>query len=272
MSSVSVKTLPIEPSERSLGEVLGPARIALRIVVPVLVLVIWQLASLSLSADSFNLPTPTDVLHGFAELWRTGDIQRAIPASLARAGLGLAIGLLIGTSFGVMNGLFRISEELFDSTFQIVRVIPFIAVVPLFVIWFGIDESMKIILIALACVFPAYINTYAAVRLVDPKLVEAGQTFGMSHGEIIWQIVLPAALPSILVGVRYAMGVSLLALIVAEQVNSKSGIGYVVYVAQSALRIDLILVGIIMYAILGLLVDVLMRLVEKYSMPWLGKR
>jgi sulfonate transport system permease protein len=267
-----LKSLPVEPSGRSFAELIRPARIGLRLVVPLLVIVIWQLTSVKLTGASFNLPSPTDVLHGFVELWDAGDIQRAIPASLGRAGLGLAFGLIFGTIFGVFNGLFRLSEELFDSTFQIVRVIPFIAVVPLFVIWFGIEETMKIVLIAIACVFPAYINTYAAVRLVDAKLVEAGQTFGMNRGEIVVQIVLPAALPSILVGVRYAMGVSLLALIVAEQVNSKSGIGYIVYVAQSALRIDLILVGVILYAILGLLVDVLMRFIETHSMPWLGKR
>ncbi|HEY1921015.1 MAG TPA: ABC transporter permease [Streptosporangiaceae bacterium] len=270
--AVYVKVLPVEQSRRRPIRMTRPARMTLKILVPVLVLVGWQLGSIKASSASFNLPSPTQVLEGFKELWQNGSIEAAIPASLARAGLGLLFGLAIGIFFGVMNGLFHLFEDLFDATFQIVRVIPFIALVPLFIIWFGIGEQMKIILIALACAFPAYINTYAAVRLVDRKLVEAGQTFGMNRARIIIQIILPASLPSILVGVRTAMGVSLLALIVAEQVNSPTGIGHIIYVASSSLRIDLIMVGIIMYAILGLLVDILMRFVERYSMPWLDAR
>jgi sulfonate transport system permease protein len=269
--NVRVKVLPVEQTKRPLARLRTPLSMTLKVVVPILVLLLWQLTSHH-SAGSFNLPSPTDVLKGFKELWVSGDIEAAIPASLSRAGLGLLFGLAIGNFFGVANGLFKTAEDLFDATFQIVRVIPFIAVVPLFVVWFGIGEQMKIILITLACTFPAYINTYAAVRQVDPKLVEAGRAFGLSRLAIIGQIILPAALPSILVGVRTAMGVSLLALIVAEQVNSNAGIGHIIYVASSALRIDLIMVGIIMYAILGLLVDVMMRAIERYSMPWLGER
>jgi sulfonate transport system permease protein len=155
---------------------------------------------------------------------------------------------------------------------QIVRTIPFVAVTPLFLVWFGISEQMKIILVAMACTFPVYINTFSGVRQVDPKLVEVGRTFSMSRLRIIAQIVLPAALPSILVGVRYAMSTSLLALIVAEQVNSVNGIGHLIYLASNAVRLDLIMAGIITYAVLGVLVDVVMRLIERYSMPWAGKR
>jgi sulfonate transport system permease protein len=267
--AVYVKVLPVEQGRRRSALAARPVRLTLKILVPVLVLVGWQLGSIKASSTSFNLPSPTQVLAGFKELWQNGSIEAAIPASLARAGLGLLFGVAIGIFFGVLNGLFHIFEDLFDATFQIVRVIPFIALVPLFIIWFGIGEQMKIILIALACAFPAYINTYAAVRLVDRKLVEAGRTFAMSRAAVIMQIILPAALPTILVGVRTAMGVSLLALIVAEQVNSPTGIGHIIYVASSALRIDLLMVGILLYAILGLLVDIVMRAVERYSMPWL---
>jgi sulfonate transport system permease protein len=267
--TVYVKALPVEQSHRKLASLAGPGRAALKVLVPVLVLACWQLASIKASSASFSLPSPTQVLAGFKELWQNGQIEAAIPASLSRAGLGLLFGLAVGILFGILNGLFRSSEDLFDATFQIVRVIPFIALVPLFIVWFGIGQQMKIILIAMACAFPAYMNTYAAVRLVDRKLVEAGQTFSLSRAAVIVQIILPAALPSILVGVRMAMGVALLALIVAEQVNSSAGIGHIIYVASNSVRIDLIMVGIIMYAILGLLVDVLMRVIERYSMPWL---
>ncbi|EIC83098.1 nitrate/sulfonate/bicarbonate ABC transporter inner membrane protein [Serratia sp. M24T3] len=204
-------------------------------------------------------------------MWKNEDVQSAIPASLARAGTGLFFGLVIGLVLGIANGLFKISEQLFDSSMQIVRIIPFIAVIPLFVVWFGIGEEMKIILIALACSFPVYINTYTAVKLVDNKLVEVGETFGLSYISIIFQIIIPSAFPTILIGIRYAMSTSLLALVVAEQVNSKSGIGNIIYIASNALRIDLIMVGIIIYAVLGIIVDITMRLVEFYSMPWLNR-
>ncbi|WP_213765582.1 ABC transporter permease [Caballeronia sp. dw_19] len=270
-STIDLRRLPIEPSNKATFVWLRHARQALRALIPLLVILLWQVTSSVVTSEGFQLPSPTDVMMGFVELWRGGDIQSAIPASLARAGAGLAFGLAIGLTFGVANGLARLAEELFDSTLQIIRVIPFIAVVPLFLVWFGIGETMKLVLISLACTFPVYINTYSAVKLVDQKLVEVGRTFAMSRREIVMQIVIPAAFPTILVGVRYAMSTSLLALIVAEQVNSNAGIGHIIYLASNALRIDLIMAGIIMYAVLGILVDVFMRIVERYSMPWLAR-
>jgi sulfonate transport system permease protein len=181
---------------------------------------------------------------------------------------GLVIGVTIGSAAGATAGLFRIGDEILDSSFQILRAIPFIAVVPLFVLWFGIDEEPKIILISLACVFPAYVNTYSGVRHVDPKLIEAAGLFGLSRFKIITHVIVPAALPPILVGIRYAMSTALLALIVAEQLNGRNGIGTIILTANSALRIDLIIAGILVYAAIGVLIDIIMRAVEKYSMPW----
>lgn len=270
--SVYMKSLPVELLPQRRFKVLLPLRHSIRLFVPVMVIFIWQLSSSVVSQHGFQLPSPIDVVNGFVELWQSGDIQTAIPASLARAGTGLFFGLMIGLVFGIANGLFNIFEQLFDSSMQIVRIIPFIAVIPLFVVWFGIGEEMKIILIALACSFPVYINTYAAVKLVDRKLVEVGEIFGLSRISIILKIIIPSAFPTILIGVRYAMSTSLLALVVAEQVNSKSGIGHIIYLASNALRIDLIMVGIIIYAVLGIVVDITMRLVEYYSMPWLSRR
>lgn len=269
--TVVLRRLPVDGPPVSGLAILRAVRPGLRVVLPLLILIVWQVTSSVVDSTGFQLPPPLDVLAGFKELWQSGDIQAAIPASLARAGAGLALGLVIGIAFGLANGLLTLSEELFDSTLQVVRVIPFIAVVPLFLVWFGIGEMLKLVLISLACVFPAYINTYAAVRLVDHKIVEVGQTFGISRLRIVLQIILPAALPTILVGVRYAMSTSLLALIVAEQVNSNAGIGHIIYVASNALRIDLIMVGIVMYAVLGILVDIFMRAVERFSMPWLAR-
>ncbi|HEM7843192.1 ABC transporter permease subunit (plasmid) [Burkholderia multivorans] len=268
---VALRRLPVDGDVTPTFAWLAVLRPGIRVLVPLLVVVVWQTTSSLADQVGFQLPSPLDVVAGFRELWHSGDIQSAVPASLGRAGAGLALGLLVGLIFGLTNGLVRLSEELFDSTLQIVRVIPFIAMVPLFLVWFGIGETLKLVLISLACVFPAYINTYGAVRQVDHKLVEVGQTFGISRLRIVVQIILPAALPTILIGVRYAMGTSLLALIVAEQVNSNAGIGHIIYVASNALRIDLIMVGIVMYAALGILVDVFMRLVERFSMPWIAR-
>lgn len=270
-ASINMKQLPIEilPGRRS--KLFPSLRHINRLLIPLLVIVIWQLTSSVVSEHGFQLPSPTEVLQGFVELWQGGDIQSAIPASLARAGTGLVLGLGIGLVLGIANGLFRIAEEMFDSSMQIIRVIPFIAVIPLFVVWFGIGEEMKIILIALACSFPVYINTYSAVKLVDQKLIEVGETFGMNRLNIILQIIIPSAFPTILIGVRYAMSTSLLALVVAEQVNSKNGVGHIIYLASNALRIDLIMAGIIIYAVLGIIVDITMRLVEFYAMPWLNR-
>jgi sulfonate transport system permease protein len=271
-AELRIKALPLERSPRATTRFTRPGRILLRFLVPLIVLAVWQVTTTGHAASSgYHLPSPADVAEGFRQLWQNGQIEAAIPTSLARAGIGFALGIAIGIPFGVLDGLFNIFESLFDTTFQIVRVIPFLALVPLFEVWFGIGEGMKIILIAVASVFPVYINTCSAVRLVDPKLVEAGQTFSLSRPAIILKVVLPLAWPSILVGIRYSMGVALLALIIAESVNSNAGIGDIIYVAQNAFRIDLMMVGILLYAALGVVIDVVMRLIERYSTPWLTR-
>lgn len=269
--TVLVRKLAVDGAVASASKRLAAVRPALRGVLPIVVLLIWQLTSSASSNAGFSLPSPMDVVRGFHELWLSHDIQTALVASLGRAALGFALGLAIGVTLGLANGLSQLSEELFDSTLQIVRVIPFIAVVPLFVVWFGIGETLKLVLISMACVFPAYINTYTAVRLVDRRLIEVGNTFGFSRVRIVLRIILPSALPTILVGVRYAMSTALLALIVAEQVNSNAGIGHLIYLASNALRIDLIVVGISIYAILGIVIDVGMRLIERRALPWLDR-
>lgn len=243
-------------------------RNALRAALPVAIVAAWWFVSETGIVSPVVFPSPLHVLSALADLVRTGELIQALPVSLARAGAGLAFGLGIGIFFGVVNGLFRLGEELFDSSFQIIRQIPFIATVPLFIIWFGIAEEMKIIIIALACVFPVYLNTYAGVRYVDSRLVEAGQVFGLNAVKRITSIILPAALPQILVGVRYAMGVSLLALVLAESVNARSGLGYIISIAQGAIRVDLITAVVIIYALLGVAVDIVMRFLERRLLPW----
>ncbi|MBD1551049.1 ABC transporter permease [Pseudomonas typographi] len=240
----------------------------LRALAPVLVLVIWNVLSVSGIISQRLFPSPLTVLQALWDLVVTGQLKSALAASLARGVIGLVIGVTLGIAAGTLAGLTRIGDQLLDSSFQIVRAIPFIAVVPLFVLWFGIDEKPKIILIALACIFPAYVNTYSGVRHVDPKLVESARLFGLRGIRLVIQIVLPSALPPILVGIRYSMSTALLALIVAEQLNSQNGIGTIILTANSALRIDIMIAGILIYAALGVLIDIGMRVVERRSMPW----
>jgi sulfonate transport system permease protein len=240
----------------------------LRALIPSTVIVLWQVLSSTGVINPQLFPSPLQVIAGFVHLVKTGALADAIPASLGRAGIGLTNGLIIGVTAGTIAGLFRLGDELFDSTFQIIRAIPFIALLPLMIIWFGIEEEPKIILISIACIFPAYVNTYAGVRHVDSKLIEAGKVFGMNKVQLILKVILPMARPQMLVGLRYAMTTSLLALIVAEQINAQRGIGAIILNANSALRIDLMISGILVYATIGIMIDILMRVIEQKSMPW----
>ncbi|MHC5858128.1 ABC transporter permease [Nostoc sp.] len=240
----------------------------LRVASPALIVILWQLVSVFGIVPPQILPSPTDILAAFAELIRLGDLQEALPTSLSRSLIGLAIGGTIGLGLGLFAGLWRIGEEIFDAPLQMLRTIPFIALVPLFITWFGIDETAKIIVITVATIFPIYLNTYAGVRGVDPKLLEAATVFGLSRQETVRHVILPTALPSILVGLRFSAGTSLLALVVAEQINARSGIGYILNNANANQRADIIIAGIIVYAALGITNDVVMRLIEWLALPW----
>lgn len=240
----------------------------LRILVPVGLIALWQLSSALGWASEFTLPPPSLILDAYRELWSGGDLQDALPVSLKRAGIGLFFGVTIGLTLGLVAGLWRLGEEIFDAPMQMLRTVPFIAVLPLFITWFGIGEQPKLILIAAATVFPVYLNTYHGVRGVDKKLVEAGQTFGLSGWRLATRVILPTALPSALTGIRYAAGVALLALVLAEQINAREGIGYILNNANQNQRPDIVIAGILIYALLGILVDVVMRLVEHIALPW----
>ncbi|WP_454916447.1 ABC transporter permease [Xanthobacter sediminis] len=243
-------------------------RFLLRALVPALLLVVWQAVSSFGWVGPETLPSPTDILAAFAELIRTGELQSAIPSSLARAAVGLVLGSVTGLLLGLFAGLWRIGEELSDASLQMLRTVPFIAMIPLFIIWFGIGEEAKIALIYGASIFPVYLNTYAGVRAVDHKLIEAAQVFGLSPRLIAQRVIIPTALPSILVGLRYAAGVSLLALVAAEQINARSGIGFILINANQNQRTDIIIAGIIVYALLGIVIDLIMRVVERLALPW----
>lgn len=255
------------PSRSRLSSLREPL---LRSLVPVLLIAAWQLVSSLGVVSDFVLPSPAAVLAAYRELWQSGDLQSALQISLGRAALGLLIGGGAGLLLGLSAGLSKSAERGFDTVLQMLRTIPFIALVPIFIVWFGIGELSKIALIVGATISPMYLGTYHAIRGIDPKLLELGRTFRLSRGYQIRLILLPMALPGILVGVRYSAAIALLALVAAEQINASAGIGYILNNANQFQRTDIIIAGILVYAALGIGVDALLRLVERKALAWRG--
>lgn len=241
---------------------------AARLLLPAALIVVWQFASSTGFLNPRTLESPTAVILTLVELAVSGVLWDSLAASLTWATAGLLLGGGLGLVLGLIAGLSRIGETAYDALLQMLRMVPFLALIPLFVIWFGLDEAPKILLIALASIFPVYLNTYSGVRNVDPKVVEAATVFGMSRTAIALHIVGPLALPSIMVGVRYAMGVALLSLVAAEQVNANSGLGYLALNPRASLRTDIILGVVLLYAVLGVVIDVVIRVVQAAILPW----
>jgi sulfonate transport system permease protein len=235
---------------------------------PLLIVILWQVAASSGLIPTRTLASPAMIAGTFAELISSGELPRHLLVSLGRVATGLGIGIVVGTTFALIAGLSRRGEDLLDATLQMLRTLPFLALVPLFILWFGIGETPKIALVALGTMFPIYLTLFSGIRGVDAKLIEAGSTLGLTRREQVLHIVLPGALPSALVGLRYALGVAWLSLVVAEQINADSGIGFLVMTARDFLRTDIILVGLIVYAILGLSADQIVRVLERRVLAW----
>ncbi len=214
------------------------------------------------------LAGPSTVIGSAVKLIETGELQDAMVISLGRALAGLAIGGTIGVTLAVIAGLFRLGEDLVDATMQMLRTVPNVALIPLLIIWFGIGEAPKIALIALGTAFPLYLNVYAGIRNVDSTLIEAGRTLGLSRAAMIRHVVLPGALPSALVGLRYSLGIAWLALVFGEQINATAGIGYLMANAREMFQTDVIVVCLVVYALLGLGVDLTVRTLEKVFLAW----
>jgi sulfonate transport system permease protein len=214
------------------------------------------------------LAPPTAVAGAFRDMFVSGELTGNLAVSLARAAAGLTLGVLIGSSLALAAGLSRLGESLVDPLLQLKRTIPVVALTPLFIVWFGIGETPKVTLIAVATIFPIYLNLFAGIRGVDPKLIEAGRTLGLSNRELVAQVILPGALPSFLVGLRYALGVALVMLVVAEQVNASAGLGHLINDARDFMRTDVIVVCLLVYALLGLTGDLAVRALERAALAW----
>ena len=243
-------------------------RLVRRVAGPVLMLVIWQAACSAGVFTSVEVASPVAVLDAGRELWAQGVLLSNLLISLQRVAEGLVLGVAAGVALATVCGLFWIGEDLLDPVLQAARAVPILGLVPLVIIWFGVGELPKVFLIALGCLFPVYINTYAAIRGVDVKLVEAGQTFGLNRLGLIRRVILPGALPGFLVGLRYALVASWLVDVVAEEINAQSGLGYLINQAQTTDRTDIMFLCLAIYAVLGLLADVIVRRLEHSLLAW----
>ena len=235
---------------------------------PVLLLALWQLLSSTGVLTSDVLASPGRIAQVAGDLIADGSLSTAMATSLQRVAAGLALGTVVGTGLALLSGLFRIGEDLVDAPVQMLRTVPFVGLIPLFIIWFGIGEAPKVAIITLGVTFPLYLNVYAGIRGVDAQLIEAGESLGLSRWGLVRHVVLPGALPGALTGLRYSLGIAWLALVFAEQVNADSGIGFLMVQARDFLRTDVIVVCLIVYAFLGLLADFIVRSLERLLLQW----
>ena len=236
--------------------------------VPLALVIAWQVSSSAGWLSVRVLPAPLDVLRSAWELTVSGELWEHLKISAGRALLGLAIGGGAGLLLGLLTGSVRFFETLLDSTVQMVRNVPALALIPLVILWFGIEETAKIFLISISVFFPIYLNTFHGIRNVDPQLIEMGRSYGLSRWQLYKEVILPGAMSSILVGLRFSLGLMWVILIVAETISAQSGIGYLTMNAREFLRTDVVLVGILLYALLGKVADVFARALERGWLRW----
>jgi sulfonate transport system permease protein len=235
---------------------------------PILLLLLWEFGSRAGVIPARTLAAPSAVIGTMLEMIVSGELPRNLIVSFGRALAGLAIGATGGILLGLVAGLSRQGEAAVDPILQIKRTIPVVALSPLFIVWFGIGETTKIALIAFATLFPVYLNLYQGIRGVDIRLIDAARSFGLGQRELISQVILPGALPSLLTGLRYSLSIAVLVLVIAEQINASAGLGYLVNNARDFMRTDIIVVCLMVYALLGLGADYLVRQIEQRALAW----
>ncbi|MEU9958966.1 ABC transporter permease [Streptomyces sp. NPDC050982] len=241
---------------------------ATRFLGPALLLALWAAASAAGQLDPGAIPAPWTVLETGVQLWTDGTLPTDILTSLQRAGSGFAIGLTAGIALALASGLSRTGEALIDGSVQLNRAIPTLGLIPLFILWLGIGETFKIAIIAIVVYIPIYLNTHAALSGIDSRFVELAEVQGLSRYAFIRRIVIPGALPGFFVGLRLGVTGSWLGLVVLEQINATSGLGYMMFQAQNYGQTDVILVGLVVYGIFGLISDSAVRLIERRVLSW----
>ncbi|MER6538717.1 ABC transporter permease [Streptomyces sp900105755] len=275
MTAVTTGTVPAPVAEEEVRQVrprrrLSPGRRlpAARLAGPLVVLAAWAIASAAGRLDPGAIPAPWTVLDTAVHLWTAGTLRTDILTSVERAGYGFAIGLTAGVLLALASGLTRTGEALIDGTVQINRAIPTLGLIPLFILWLGIGETFKIAIIAIVVYIPVYLNTHAALSAIDSRYVELAEVLDLSRFRFIREVVIPGALPGFFVGLRLGVTGSWLGLVVLEQINATSGLGYMMFQAQNYGRSDIILVGLLIYGVFGLVSDSVVRLIERRVLSW----
>ncbi|MFJ3583482.1 ABC transporter permease [Streptomyces sp. NPDC090127] len=243
-------------------------RWARRTIGPLLLLVSWQVLSSTGVLPADVLASPGTIARAGGELIADGTLPHAMGVSLQRVAVGLLLGGTIGISLALVSGLSRLGEDLVDATVQMLRTVPWVGLIPLFIIWLGIGEAPKVALIALGVAFHLYLNVYAGIRGVDAQLVEAGESLGLRRWGLIRHVVLPGALPGAMTGLRYSLATAWLALVFGESINADAGIGFLMNQAREFFRTDVIVVCLVVYAFLGLLADAVVRTLERLLLQW----
>ena len=239
-----------------------------RVASPLVLLAIWQLGSALGIIPQDILPAPSLIAEAGIELIRNGQLADALRVSGVRVVEGLLLGGVIGVGLGSVVGLSRWAEATVDPSMQMLRALPHLGLIPLFIVWFGIGELPKVLLVALGVSFPLYLNTFSAIRQVDPKLFETADVLGFSFTQRFSTIVIPSAAPQVLVGLRQSLAIAWLTLIVAEQINADKGIGFLINNARDFLRTDIIIFGLIVYALLGIATDAVVRAMERRALRY----
>jgi sulfonate transport system permease protein len=271
----------VNKAARHDGALQGPARLIphwlrnwrtpevfLRLLSPIALLLLWELASQWGLIPQRIIAAPSQIGGTLWAMIASGELGKHLLVSLQRALVGLSIGVSIGVAAALVSGLSKRGEVILDSPLQMLRTIPSLALVPLFILWFGIGEFTKIALIVTGTTFPVYLNLFAGIRNIDPKLIEAANTLGLNRRELIWHVILPGSLPSFFVGLRYSLGISWLALVFVEQINTTAGIGFLASDARDFMRTDVIVICLLIYSVLGLLIDGLIRTLERFALAW----
>jgi sulfonate transport system permease protein len=237
-------------------------------VVPIALLATWELSSRAGWLPARILPSPSAVAEAAGELLKRGELQQSLLVSAGRALAGLAIGGGLGLILGFANGLSRAAETVLDTSLQMARNLPLLALIPLVITWFGVGEAAKIFLVSLGVFFPVYMNTFHAIRHIDPALVEMARVYRFGFWKFLREVIIPGALPGILLGVRYGLGLMWITLVVAETISATSGIGQMAMNAREFLRTDIVVLTVLLYAALGKGADVVTRLIERWLIPW----
>ncbi|MGQ4389474.1 ABC transporter permease [Streptomyces sp. SAS_270] len=235
---------------------------------PVALLLAWEILARAGAVSKTYAPAPTSIVKSAADLWQQGVLGPDLAISLQRAGIGLAIGLTVGIVTGVLGGLLRSGEYLFNGLVQVLNTIPLLAVLPLMIVWFGIDELTKVLLISFGAGVPMYLNLFAAIRGVDQRLIEMARTTGAGTWRLVTRVLVPGALPGFLVGLRFSLAYSVLGLVAAETVNADQGLGFLITQGQTYLQTNQVFVGLVIYSLLGLIADQFVRALERVLLRW----